>query len=267
MVCSREAGGSYRLVGHLDEIAVPATVQAVLAARIDRLPAEAKAILNAAAVVGTRFDLDTLRALRPEMVSSHLAELVSAELIDQTEFVPRQRYCFHHPLVRAVAYDSQLTATRRQAHRRLAAAIEARGRGVADENAALIATHLEAAGDNAAAYRWRMRAAEWLRPRDLLAARAEWENAQRIADRLPDGHDVVAMRIAPRTMLMSTLLYVGDDVDTYEQYLEFRRMSLQLGDLRSFAIGTAGRIFFVHRQQQPGSASSRVGSGRRGHCR
>ncbi|MCV7151176.1 AAA family ATPase [Mycobacterium pyrenivorans] len=249
--------GSYRLVGHLDEIAVPATVQAVLAARIDRLPAEAKAILNAAAVVGTRFDLDTLRALRPEMVSSHLAELVSAELIDQTEFVPRQRYCFHHPLVRAVAYDSQLTATRRQAHRRLAAAIEARGRGVADENAALIATHLEAAGDNAAAYRWRMRAAEWLRPRDLLAARAEWENAQRIADRLPDGHDVVAMRIAPRTMLMSTLLYVGDDVDTYEQYLEFRRMSLQLGDLRSFAIGTAGRIFsfIVNNSQVPQAAA------------
>jgi len=244
--------GSYRLVGHLDEIAVPATVQAVLAARIDRLPAGAKAILNAAAVVGTRFDLDTLRALRPEMVSSHLAELVSAELIDQTEFVPRQRYCFHHPLVRAVAYESQLTATRRHAHRRLAAAIEARGRGVADENAALIATHLEAAGENAAAHQWRMRAAEWLRPRDLLAARAEWENAQRIADRLPDGHDdVPAMRIAPRTMLMSTLLYVGDDVDTYERYVEFRDMSLQLGDLKSFAIGTSGRIwsFIVNNSQ------------------
>ncbi|KUI27156.1 adenylyl cyclase [Mycobacterium sp. IS-1742] len=250
--------GAYRLTGDLDEISVPATIQAVLAARIDRLPAEAKSILNAAAVVGTRFDADTLRALRPDMVSSQLAELVAAELIDQTEFVPRQRYCFHHPLVRAVAYDSQLTTTRAEAHRRLAAAIAARDRGAADENAALIATHLEAAGDDVAAHRWRMRAAEWLRPRDLLAARTEWENAQRIADRLPDGHDdVLAMRVAPRTMLMSTLLYVGDDVDTQDQYLRFRELALQLGDLRSLAIGTVGRIwsFVVNENQVPSAAA------------
>ena len=250
--------GSYRLVCDLDEIAVPATVQAVLAARIDRLPTEAKAILNAAAVVGTRFDMETLCALRPELMSSHLAELVSAELIDQTEFVPRQRYCFHHPLVRAVAYDSQLTATRTQAHRRLATAIEARDPGAADENAALIATHLEAAGDGEQAYDWHMRAAEWLRPRDLPAARAQWESARHVADRLPDGHDdVMAMRIAPRTMLMSTLLYVGDDIDTHQQYLEFRDMSLQLGDLKSFAIGTAGRIwsFIMHNNQVPEAAA------------
>ena len=140
-----------------------------------------------------------------------LAELVSAELIDQTEFVPRQRYCFRHPLVRTVAYESQLSTTRAQAHRRLAAAIEARDPGAADENAALIATHLEAAGELAEAYRWHMRAAEWLRPRDLPAARAQWESARRIADRLPDDHDdVIAMRIAPRTMLISTVLYVGE---------------------------------------------------------
>ena len=58
--------GGYRLIGDVDEIAVPATVQAVLAARIDRLPAEAKSILNAAAVIGTHFDVDTLHALLPE---------------------------------------------------------------------------------------------------------------------------------------------------------------------------------------------------------
>ncbi|MGE2713465.1 ATP-binding protein [Mycolicibacterium litorale] len=247
--------GGYRLVGDLHQISVPATVQAVLAARIDRLPAEAKAILNAAAVIGTQFDMDTLRALRPDMVSSQLAELVAAELIDQTEFVPRQRYCFHHPLVRTVAYDSQLTATRTQAHRRLAAAIEARD---PDENAALIATHLEAAGEYAAAHRWHMRAADWLRPRDLLAARAEWESARRIADRLPgSGDDILAMRVAPRTMLMSTLLYVGESADTHEQYLEFREMSSASGGLTSFALGTAGRIWslIIHNNQVPAAAA------------
>jgi adenylate cyclase len=188
--------GGYRLTRDIEEIAVPATVQAVLAARIDRLPAEAKSILNAASVIGTRFDVDTLGALLPESASAQLAELVSAELIDQTEFVPRQRYCFRHPLVRTVAYESQLSTTRVQAHRRLAAAIEARTGGAADENAALIAAHLEGAGEFAEAHRWHMRAAEWLRPRDLPAARAQWESALDIADRLPDEHyDVIAMRI------------------------------------------------------------------------
>ena len=163
--------GDYRLIGSVTEIAVPATVHAVLAARIDRLPAQAKSLLNAAAVIGSRFDLDMLHTLLPEVEPRHLADLVSAELIDQTEFVARQRYCFRHPLVRTVAYESQLIATRARAHKRLADAIEAHDPGAADKNAALIATHLEAAGEHAEAYSWRLRAAEWLRRRDLLATR------------------------------------------------------------------------------------------------
>ena len=235
--------GRYRLTGDVDEIAVPATVQAALAARIDRLPAEAKSILNAAAVIGSQFDVGTVQALRPDTDTDSLAELVAAELIDQTEFVPRQRYCFRHPLVRAVAYESQLTAARVQAHTRLAAAIQARDPAAADENAALIATHLEAAGELAAAYRWHMRAAEWLRLRDLPAAHTQWEGAQRIADRLPDDHDALALRIAPRTMLISTAFFVGGGVDTDARYREFRDLTTQAGDTLSLAIATAGRIW------------------------
>jgi adenylate cyclase len=247
-----------RLMGDVDEIAVPATVQVVLAARIDRLPTETKSILNAAAVIGTQFDVDTLHKLLPSLESARLAELVSAELIDQTEFVPQQRYCFHHPLVRTVAYQSQLSATRAQAHRRLATAIEARDPGAANENAALIATHLEAAGELAEAYRWRMRAAEWLLPRDLSAARAQWESARTIADRLPDDFDnVIDIRIAPRTMLISKTFFAGDDVDTDERYREFRDLTIQTGDLKSLAIGTAGRIwsFGVNDNRVPEAAA------------
>jgi adenylate cyclase len=235
--------GGYRLVGGAEEIRVPATVQAVLSARIDRLPAEAKAIVNAAAVIGTRFDVDTLQALLPDASSSALVDLVSAELIDQTEFIPRQRYCFRHPLVRTVAYESQLSATRAQAHRRLAAAIETRDPAAVDENAALIAAHLESAGDLVDAYRWHMRAAGWLQPRDMRAARAQWLSARRIADQLPDDHDdAICMRIPPRTMLISTALWVGSDADADDQYRELREMCLQVGDLKSLAVATAGRI-------------------------
>lgn len=235
--------GAYRLMDVVDEIAVPATVQAVLAARIDRLPADAKSMLNAAAVIGAHFDMDILLAVVPDAEPASVADLVSNEFIDQTRFVPRQRYCFRHPLVRAVAYESQLSANRARTHHILASAIAVRDPGAVDENAALIAEHYQAAGELADAYRWHMRSANWLRPRDLAAARTQWESARRIADRLPDDQrDVGAVRIAPRTMLVSTAMYVGNDFDADENYLEFRSLAVQNGDLVSLAVGTAGRV-------------------------
>ncbi|MDT5207079.1 MAG: hypothetical protein QOD34_3715 [Mycobacterium sp.] len=250
--------GAYVSASDINEVGVPATLQAAIAARIDRLPAPTKALLNAAAVIGMDFDMDTLHNLQPTNVSTRLTELVSAELIDQTEFVRRQRYCFRHPLVRTVAYESQLSTARVQVHHRLAAAIEARDPSSADENAALIATHLEAAGELADAHRWHMRAAKWLRPRDLRAARARWESARRVADELPDDHDdVIAMRTAPRTMLISTMLYVGGDAGIDERYREFRDLTTQTGDLTSLALATAGLAFSfaVNENRVPAAAA------------
>ena len=102
---------------------VPATVQAAIEARIDRLDAPAKRTLNAASVIGARFGAELLAALGIDAVFD---ELLSAELIDQVRFTPSAEYAFHHPLIRAVAYESQLKSDRAQWHRRLAAAIESR---------------------------------------------------------------------------------------------------------------------------------------------
>ena len=93
----------------------------------------------------------------------------------------------------------------RPVHRRLAAAIQERAPGSVEENAALIAEHLEAAGELRAAYGWHMRAGAWSTNRDIDAARLSWERARRIADALPaDDPDQLSMRIAPRTMLCAT---------------------------------------------------------------
>ncbi|MCX2933443.1 AAA family ATPase [Mycobacterium sp. CVI_P3] len=235
--------GSYRVSGKVDHISVPATVQAVLAARIDRLRPETKSILNAAAVIGSRFDADTLQTVLPQTTPESMAELVAAQLIDQTEFVPAQRFCFHHPLVRAVAYDSQLHATRARTHNAVAEAIQRRPT-FSDESAAMVAAHLEAAGQLVDAYRWHMRAAAWLRPRDLPAARAQWDSARRVADELPgEDNQVLDMRIAPRTMLVSTTLYVRDEFATDDTYRQLHALATKNGDLISLAIGMAGRMF------------------------
>ena len=102
---------------------VPATLQATIAARIDRLGPAAKHTLAAAAVIGSRFSSDLLTSLG---IDACVEELISAELIDQVRFTPRAEYAFRHPLIRTVAYESQLKSDRAELHRRLAAAIEAR---------------------------------------------------------------------------------------------------------------------------------------------
>ena len=250
--------GGYRRQGDIDQIAVPPTVHSVVAARIDRLPPQAKSVLNAAAVIGSNFDLDVMQALLPDANREDLADLVSVELIDQTEFVPRDRYCFRHGLVRKVAYETQLTATRARAHRRLASAIQDLRPTAVEENAALIGTHLEAAGDLATAHAWHMRAAEWLETRDMVAARSSWERAREVADRLPAEHPkIVDMRVAPRRMLAWTDWLVGADPDANTCYEELRALASQSGDILSLAMGTAGRAFALcENEHRPAEAAA-----------
>ncbi len=231
--------GSYACHMDVGEVHVPATLQATIAARIDRLEPKAKHTLAAAAVIGLRFSADLLAGLG---IDPCVEELISAELIDQVRFTPGAEYAFRHPLIRTVAYKSQLKSDRAQMHRRLAAAIEAREPQSADQNAALIAQHLEAAGDLHAAYGWHMRAASWASNRDIVAARLSWERAQKIADALPaEDPNRTAMRIAPRTMLCGTAWRVHERV-AGARFDELRELCVVAGDKASLAIATAGLV-------------------------
>ena len=231
--------GAYVSTADVSEAKVPATLQATIAARIDRLDPKAKRTLSAAAVLGARFTLDLLTALGVEAV---VDDLLAAQLIDQVRFTRQPEYVFHHPLIRAVAYESQLKSDRAELHRRVAAAIESRDPAAAGENAALIAQHLEAAGDLHAAYGWHMRAATWATNRDITAARLSWERAQRIADALPaDDPNRVAMRIAPRAMLCGIAWRVHVNI-AGDRFEELRELCTAAGDKASLAIGMAGLL-------------------------
>jgi class 3 adenylate cyclase len=221
------------------EVTVPATVQATIAARIDRLNPKAKRTLSAAAVIGAKFSRDVLETLGVEPV---LEDVVGGELIDQIRFTQQPEYVFHHPLIRTVAYESQLKSDRAELHRRVAAAIESSDPAGADQNAALIAEHLEAAGDLHAAYGWHMRAATWATNRDIAAAWVSWERARQIADELPtDDANRTAMRIAPRTMLCGTAFRVHVNV-AGDRFEELRELCTAVGDKASLAIAMAGLV-------------------------
>ena len=229
--------GAYTASGEVGQLGVPPTLQATIAARIDRLDDAAKRTLSAAAVIGTRFGSDLLTGLGTD---AEVGELVEAELVDQVMFTPRAEFAFRHPLVRKVAYESQLKTDRAELHRRLAAAIEQRNPASLDENAALIAEHLEAAGDLHEAFGWHMRAGTWSTNRDITAARLSWQRARQVADRLPDDDpDRVAMRIAPRTLLcLSSWRAGGRLADT--GFDELRELAGDGDDKVSLAIGMAG---------------------------
>jgi class 3 adenylate cyclase len=231
--------GNY--VCHVDvaEVSVPATLQATIAARIDRLGPAPKHTLAAASVVGARFDRDLLASLE---VDPAIDELIAAELIDQVRFTPLAEYAFRHPLIRTVTYESQLKVDRARLHRRLATAIEAREPQSADANAALIAEHLQAAGELHAAYDWHMRAATWATNRDINAARLSWERAQNVADALPADHaGRAAMRIAPRAMLCGIAWRVHAQV-AGARFDELRELCTAAGDKASLAIGMTGLV-------------------------
>ena len=120
--------GAYRMAHALPTMQMPATVQAVLAARIDRLPPEEKRLLQTAAVMGTEVPLTLLQAvmeLPEEALRLGLTHLQDAEFLYEASLFPELVYTFKHALTQEVAYGSLLQEQRRTLHARIVEAIEA----------------------------------------------------------------------------------------------------------------------------------------------
>ncbi|HWN90179.1 MAG TPA: hypothetical protein VNQ15_02170, partial [Verrucomicrobiae bacterium] len=119
--------GAFHLASPLSSIRVPATVQAILAARIDRLGPDEKRLLQSAAVIGREFSLPLLQAVMgggEEDLGSGLARLQSAEFLYESSLFPEIEYTFKHVLTQEVAYEGLLQGKRRALHARILEAIE-----------------------------------------------------------------------------------------------------------------------------------------------
>ena len=190
-------------------------------------------------MIGASFDAELLTALGIDAVFD---EPLDAELIDQVCFTSSAEYAFHHPLIRAVAYESQLKSDRAQWHRRLPPPSKTRAGLVGGQRRADRRTS-QAAGELHAAYSWHMRAAAWSTNRDLDAARLSWVRARRIADALPaDLPDQLSMRIAARTMLCATDFHARAIQESRGRFAELRKLCSVAGDKVSLAIGMSGMV-------------------------
>jgi cytochrome P450/class 3 adenylate cyclase len=128
---------SYRLVKDLKTAQVPPTVQAVLAARIDRLSADEKWLLQSAAVIGRSVPFSLLQAISEhdeDTLRGLLARLQAAEFLYETSLFPELEYAFKHALTQEVAYNALLHETRRELHGRIVEALESMpGPGLSDQ--------------------------------------------------------------------------------------------------------------------------------------
>jgi len=119
--------GAYALAEPLQIPHIPATVQAVLTARIDRLPADEKSLLQSAAMIGKDVDFPLLQAiadLPQEELRRGLGHLRTAEFLYETSLFPDLEYTFKHALTHEVVYQSLLQDRRRALHSRIVEAIE-----------------------------------------------------------------------------------------------------------------------------------------------
>jgi class 3 adenylate cyclase len=175
--------GRYRLTTPIETLAVPGSVQALLAARIDRLPEREKRVLQTAAVIGKDFRgpiLEQVIDLSPGEIAESLAALRSAEFVYEGSLYPIAEYSFKHPLTQEVALGSQLADRRRAAHAAVARATEAFDADRLDEQAALLAHHYGQAGRAFDAAQWHARAGGFIAKSDFGEATRHFQRAREL---------------------------------------------------------------------------------------
>src|SRR5262249_8022710 len=206
--------GAYRLAQPLASLQMPPTVQAVLAARIDRLPPEEKHVLQTAAVIGTEVPLPLVQAIAelPEAdLYRGLAHLQAAEFLYETRLFPERVYTFKHALTHEVAYSRLLQERRRLLHAQIVETIEARaGERVAEqvEHLAYHALRGEV-GDKALAYS-QQAGEEALVRSAYREATGYLEQALSAIPHLPEQREMHEQAIDLRLALRTALLPSGD---------------------------------------------------------
>ncbi len=231
--------GSYRLAREVYTIQVPPTVQAVLAARIDRLPVEAKRLLQAAAVIGTDVPLALVQAiteLPEDMLRRHLTQLQAAEFIYEISLFPSVEYTFKHALTHDVAYSTLLQERRRALHARIVAAIEHLHADRLAEQVERLAHHAlrGEVWDKAVAYLRQAGAKAAARAANREAV-ILFEQSLVAVQHLPEGRKTTEQAIDLRLDLRPPLLQLGQLERVLALSQEAEAMAEKLGDEQRLA--------------------------------
>jgi tetratricopeptide (TPR) repeat protein len=225
---------AYHLAKALDRLQVPATVQAVLAARIDRVPPEDKRLLQTAAVIGTEVPLLLLQAIAEmpeEALHQGLTRLQAAEFLYEARLFPELAYTFKHALTHEVAYGSLLQERRRALHGRIVEAIE----GLYADR---LTDQIERLGHHAVrgelwdkALVYCRQAGERATARSAYReAVASFEQALAALAHLPERHDTLEQAIDLRFDLRNALVPLDEQAHIFDHLRAAEPLAERLGD-------------------------------------
>jgi len=225
--------GAYRLAARPQVISVPASVQAVLAARIDRLPPDEKRILQCAAVIGRRVPYELLSAIaeaQPVVLDRAIDRLRAAEFLYEARRYPTQEYVFKHALTHEVAYTTLMHDRRRRLHAQIFHALEATVLPDSDR-AEQLAGHAFRAEvwDKALLHLRRAAANAVARSADADAIRY-LDQAVTALSHLPDDPATLEQAIDVRLELRNALMPIGDRARMFRTLIEAETLARRLGD-------------------------------------
>ena len=231
--------GRYRLAWPLERIEVPATIQAIVAARIDRLPPEEKSLLQLASVIGKDVPWTLLHAVADvsdEALHVGLAHLQAAEFLYETRLFPDLEYTFKHALTHEGTYRSMLHERRRALHGRIAAAIQRLHPDRLAEHVERLAHHAFRGEDWERAVQFgRQAAAKGLARSANREASADLTQALEALSRLPDSRWKTECAIDLRLDLYRSKLPVGELRSLLPELREAESLALALDDRERLA--------------------------------
>jgi tetratricopeptide (TPR) repeat protein len=231
--------GAYRLARAVPSMQVPATVQAVLAARIDRRPPEEKRLLQTAAVLGMEVPLPLLQAIAEvpeEALHRGLAHLQAAEFLYETRLFPEHAYTFKHALTHEVAYSSLLLERRQVLHARIVEALEAFAGDRVAEEVERLAHHAVRGEAWAKALAYCRQAGEKTLARSAhRQAVGYFEQALSALLHLPETRDTITLAIDLRLALRTALRPLGDFGRILTYLHEAEALAVALDDPRRLA--------------------------------
>jgi tetratricopeptide (TPR) repeat protein len=226
--------GHYRLTEPIQAIRVPPTVQAMLAARIDRLPPEDKRLLQTASVIGKDVPFPHLLAigdLPEDVLRTRLARLQAGEFLYEAEVVPDLEYSFKHALTHEVTYGSLLHERRQELHGRIVSAIEALHSERLDEQTERLAHHAVRGGLGEKAVHYLRRAGLRATARSALSDARGWlEQALGVLESLPEDPATLAEAFDIRLELRPVLGQSADLRQALERMREAQTLAERLSD-------------------------------------
>jgi class 3 adenylate cyclase/tetratricopeptide (TPR) repeat protein len=239
--------GAYRLKGGIDKIPLPATVQAVVAARIDHLEVIAKQVLETASVIGRLVAMSILRpvaALPGHELLEAISQLRHAELLYDLPPFDQGLLAFRHPLIQEVTYAMQLRSRLAALHAAVAKAIESFDWGRLDEFAGLLAYHYEAAGQTLEAVGHLQRAAGWIGKTNSAEALKDWKKVRALLQDLPQSEHNDRLRALASGQILNFGWREGisaDEVKPYaEEALRYARTADKMNE--PILLGAYGRV-------------------------